>query len=300
MSGRGQAGALPKVELVVDARALLGEGPHWDVEKQRLYWLDLLGGRLHEYDPVSGQDDSRDLGQTAGCAVPRRNGGFILGLQHGLYFLEENGDSPVPLYDPEADKPGNRFNDGKCDAYGRLWAGTMSMRGGKEDGTLYRVDTDLTVTPVISHVGISNGLGWSPDGSVMYYIDTLSGKVRAYDYDVSTGSLGNERTAAVLSEGHGMPDGMSVDEEGMLWVAEWGGGQVSRWDPDNGACLQTISIPAVNVTSCVFGGLELDELYITTARDGMTEEQLAEFPDSGGVFRVRVPVKGLPAHSFGG
>lgn len=292
--------ATNEVELAIDAKAVLGEGPHWDDKTQKLIWMDLMSKELHIYDPAAGSDKSYDLGQIGGCTVPRRSGGFIMGLQHGFFTYDLETERLTPIADPEAHLPGNRFNDGKCDPAGRLWAGSMSMHGAKDAGTLYRVDCDLTVTPMIRNVGISNGLGWSPDGATMYYIDTIAGHVRAFDYHAASGEIMNGRVVVAFPETEGFPDGMTVDSEGCIWVAHWSGYRVTRWNPATGECLSTIRIPAKNVTSCAFGGPELDELYITTARDSMTEAELAEYPHSGGVYRVKTAVKGMPAFVFGG
>ena len=208
------------------------------------------------------------------------------------------------IHDPEADKPENRFNDGKCDCSGRFWAGTMSKKldSGYGDsgpaGSVYCLEPDLRISRKIENVTISNGLGWSPDNGTLYYIDSPTKTVAAYDFDRRNGGISRKRVVVELPDGFvGMPDGMCVDAEGMLWIALWGGAGVTRWDPATGGLLQKLAVPALNVTSCVFGGTKLDELFITTARLG-TDTQA--YPLAGGLFRVKPGVTGLPPFAFAG
>jgi len=289
-----------QAELIIDARAELGEGPSWDEENRRLYWVDLSGQKLHVYDPAEDADRIVHFDQAVGAVVPRRSGGVALALQHGFYTMDEKLERLTQLADPERHLSGNRFNDGKCDAAGRFWAGTMSLHGEKGAGTLYRLDPDRTVTPVIAGVSISNGIGWSPDNRTMYYIDSETRQVMAYAYDLETGRMKDGRMIVTLPEQEGLPDGMAVDEEGMIWVAQWDGYKVSRWNPHTGRLLDIVPVPARFVTSCVFGGTRLDELYITTARAGLGAEELERYPHAGGVFRIRTNVKGLPTYGYGG
>lgn len=289
-----------ELKLVIDAKATLGEGPFWHPQKCVLYWVDIMEKKVHIHNPATNTNKSIDVGQYVGAVVPREDGGCILAMHNGFYALNEESEEITPLTDPESDIPTNRFNDGKCDPAGRFWAGTMSLNNGGPVGALYCLDTDLNVQKKVDHVTCSNGLAWSSDHKTMYYIDTPTKQVVAFDYQVQNGEIDNKRVVVTIPEGEGAPDGMTIDREGMLWVAHWGGYQVSRWNPQNGEKLSSIPVPAAQVTSCAFGGEQLDELYITTARIGLSEEALQEQPHAGGVFCYKTAVKGQPTNSFAG
>ncbi|MCY9663983.1 SMP-30/gluconolactonase/LRE family protein [Paenibacillus alginolyticus] len=175
----------------------------------------------------------------------------------------------------------------------------MSMNGKKEEGSLYCIDQDMTVRKMLGNVSVSNGISWSPDNSIMYYIDSLTKQVNAFDYELETGEISNPRVVVQIPEGQGVPDGMTTDTEGMLWIAQWGGYKVSRWNPMDGTLLDEIKVPAAQVTSCVFGGETLDQLFITSARQCLNPQQLSEQPYARAVFSVQVNVKGIPLHKFG-
>lgn len=292
------------LELVVDSKSVLGEGPCWDGAKHLLYWVDGLGKKVHIYNPAENTNRTIEVGQAVGCIVLRESGGAVVAMENGLYSLDLATEELAPLVDPESDVPNNRFNDGKCDSAGRLWTGTLSrdFDEGKSDsppaGTLYCIDRDLSVRAMFGKVSISNGLGWSPDNTTMYYIDSPTREVAAFDFEPESGAITNRRVVVEIPEDGGIPDGMAVDEEGMIWVAQWGGSQVARWDPDTGRLLQRIPVPVVNVTCCAFGGPDLDELYITTS--SIHGEDLAEQPHAGGLFRTRPGVRGMRAFTFAG
>lgn len=294
------------LELVIDSKSLLGEGPCWDVEKQLLYWLDGLGKKVHIYNPKEDTNLTIDVGQAVGCIVLRESGGAVVAMEHGLYSLDLTTGELTQMVDPESHLPNNRFNDGKCDSAGRLWTGTLSRDydEGKGDsppaGTLYCIDTHLSVRVMFGKVRISNGLGWSPDNKTMYYIDSPTNEVAAFDFDPESGNIKNRRVIVEIPEDGGIPDGMTVDEEGMIWVAQWGGSQVARWNPVTGEVLQRIPVPVVNVTCCAFGGPEMDELYITTSSIHVIEKNISEQPHAGGLFRAKPGVRGLEAFKFGG
>jgi len=289
------------LELAADAKADLGEGPVWHPVEQALYWVDITGKTLHRYNPADGSTASRTFDKMLGAAVPCRDGGFMLAMQDGIYRLKAFGEGePELAARPEELHGGIRFNDGKCDPRGRFWAGTMSLADVPNQGTLYRIGPDFVPHAMVRRVSISNGLAWDTARGVMYYIDTPTRTVAAYDYNEETGEISNGRTAVRIAEEDGSPDGMSIDAEGKLWVALWGGGQVVRYDPATGAKLERIAVPAAHTTSCAFGGANLDELYITTARIGRTEQQLAAEPAAGALFRIRVNVRGLPTTLFAG
>jgi sugar lactone lactonase YvrE len=196
---------------------------------------------------------------------------------------------------------GVRMNDGKCDPAGRFWAGSMAYTGDTGAGTLYRLDPDLSLHTVLDSVTISNGLVWTSDNSTFFYIDTPTGRVDAYDYDHGTGNISNCRTAVEIPDGQGGPDGMTIDSEDMVWVAHWGGSCVTRWNPQTGELLETVEVPdAKQITSCALGGANLDDLYITSASIGLDDEGLAEQPNAGRLFRVKVKARGVPACGFAG
>jgi sugar lactone lactonase YvrE len=235
-----------------------------------------------------------------GTVVPRKSGGMALAMEKGFYFLNDDNGETTLITNPESNIPENRFNDGKCDPAGRFWAGTMSMNGERATGSLYCLNTDLSVTKKLEGVSISNGIVWSPEKDEMYYIDTPTREIWAFDYDMSTAVISNKRVIATIPEDEGFPDGMTIDSEGMIWVAHWEGWKVSRWNPGTGTKLGEVELPAARVTSCAFGGEKLDDLYITTARTGLKEEEINNQPHAGGLFYVKTGVKGLPAYQFGG
>ncbi|RSK25791.1 SMP-30/gluconolactonase/LRE family protein [Bacillus sp. HMF5848] len=289
------------VELVIDAKAKLGEGPCWDKQTKRLYWVDIEGKYVHVYDSVTNINRSISVSQMIGAVVPRNENEVIVAAEDGFYILNLETEETKAIADPESHLPNNRFNDGKCDEMGRFWAGTMDRSFKKGQGALYCLDTDHKVATKWENVSISNGLAWSPDNRYMYYIDTPTRCVVRFDFDIEQAHISNPTTVISFSEEtEGMPDGMTIDEEGMLWIAHWGGAQISRWDPSSGTQLDSISIPALNVTSCAFGGDDLSELFVTTARGEMTKEQLEKYPYTGGVFKVVPGIKGTRTYSYQG
>ncbi len=289
---------MEEVELLLDAKAIVAESPSWDVEKHLLYWVDIDGKKVHIYDPSKNEDKAIEAGQYVGAIAPKKSGGAILAMHHGIYFLNFETEKFTFVFDPESDKPDNRFNDGKCDAAGRFWAGTMSFGEKEPLGSFYRIDRDRSVTKMFDKVTVSNGIAWNPDNTIMYYIDTPTKIVFAFDFDLKTGSLSNRRTVVRVPDGQGSPDGMTSDSEGMIWVAHWGGWRVSRWDPRNGKLMEVVDIPVEKVTSCVFGGEDLDELYITTASRGLSSEDLKKQSHAGGIFELKTHVRGTPTYSY--
>jgi sugar lactone lactonase YvrE len=288
-----------QAEVVLDSRATLGEGAIWDSRKKLLYWIDILKGQVHTFNPATGQNSHIEIGQYVGTVVPRQNGELMLAMKNGFGSLNPDTGKLTLIHNPEVHLPGNRFNDGKCDPAGRFWAGTMSMEGKEKSASLYCLHTDFTVQKMIENVSISNGLVWTSDNKTFYYIDTPTFQVAAYDFELSTGKITNRRIVISIAEQEGFPDGMTIDAEDMLWIAHYGGGQVCRWNPKTGKKMQSIQLPVSQATSCAFGGENLDELYITTARENMPEEQLQKEPLAGALFRVlKMPVKGVPAYYF--
>lgn len=280
-----------EAESVIACQCTLGEGPVWWDEA--FWWVDIEERRLHRWVPGSDGWDTHAFPERIGFAVPSADGSWRVGLQNGLHTYNPRTRGLRFIHDPEADLPDNRFNDGKGDPQGRLWAGTMSTRGEKRAGSLYRI-TEGRCDKVIGGVTISNGLAWDRSRGQMYYIDTPTREVAVFDYNPENGEISTRRVAYSIPEGEGSPDGMTIDAEGCLWIALWGGYGAIQVDPQSGKQKTRIDVPAPNVTSCCFGGGNLDTLYITTARAGMTEEMKAEYPGSGNVFMARPGCRGSP------
>lgn len=297
------------IEILFSVRALLAECPLWLPEEQRLYFLDIDGLRLHRFDPQSGYAESFPLPNKTGCIVPCRNGNFLIAAQTGIHEirLHQTGIETLRhLAHPEQDHPQNRYNDGKCAPDGRFFIGSINALR-KNEAALYVLDGDST-TPehtqcrkVIDGAANSNGLGWSPDGETFYWIDTPTRQVEAFDYAPQTGALSNRRTAFAFEadSAWGRPDGMTVDADGMIWVAHWLGGRITRWNPKTGQLLETVFVPAARVTSLCFGGEHLDTLFITTASCvNETAEERSAQSDAGGIFAYRPQTPGLPVCRF--
>ncbi len=286
------------IKLALDARAELGECPVWDDRRHKLFWVDIEGCAIHCFDPETGNDRQIDVGQRVGAIALCGDGGLVAAMAHGFYNVDFDVGLIAAIGDPEADKPNNRFNDGKCDPAGRFWAGTMGMSKPRQPvGGLYVLEAGQ-IRQALDGVSVSNGLAWSADKRTMYYIDTQLQTVDAFDYQLTIGALANRRSIIRLPEGTGRPDGMTIDAEGMLWVAHWGGWQVGRYDPATGRQLTRIDVPAEFVSSCAFGGLNLDTLFITTSRKGINSTDLEAQPSAGGVFCVKPGYLGLSAARY--
>lgn len=291
-------------ELLLHVGCELAEGPWWDAERQTLFFVDGFGRTIHEYAPAAKSLKTWRMDRHVGAAIPCEDGRILAMLRDGVYYLDpKSGElSRVCLVEPELDN--NRLNDAKCDATGRLWFGTMSMTANQPErefevaGSLYKLDNGAPVR-MLDNVGISNGMAWTSDGGTMYYIDSPTGKVFAFDFDAGAGAISNRRVAAAIDSSDGVPDGMTIDADDKIWVAHFGGAKVSRWDPESGRQLDVVRLPTANVTSCCFGGPDLDILYITTAKKELTPEQLASEPLAGGIFCCRPGVAGLPLRRFG-
>lgn len=286
------------VELVLDSRSILGEGAIWDEKNQVLYWVDIDPGLVHIYDPATRKDRALQVRQSVGTVVPRASGGLMLAVREGFMSLDIETGKTALVAVPQGHNTENRFNDGKCDPAGRFWAGTMETPTSK--GALFRLDRDLSVHKMVDNVAISNGLAWSLDKKTMYYIDSMTRKIDAFDYDLMTGAISNRRTVVSVPEGYGLPDGMTMDAEGKLWVAHWDGWCVCRWDPATGKLMQNVRLPVARPTSCAFGGPALDSLYITSVTTELDAAALAKQQGAGGIFCLKPGVRGLPAFSFAG
>ncbi len=278
-------------QLILDAKATLGEGPAWDSKTQTLYWLDILEKRIY-----AGTRILAELDDFVGCLAPRRNGNLLVGKRFSFVDLEPT-TGQVTVLASVSEPSENRFNDGKCDPAGRFLAGSMDMNEKDPSGALYSFD-GKQVTRLLNGVTISNGLAWSVDHKTFYYIDTPTREVRAFDYDVANGQIANPRVAFTVPESLGWPDGMTSDTEGYLWIAMWGGAQVTKWNPNTGKLLEQIPVPALHTSSCVFGGKDMNELYITSARKGMSEADLKKYPLAGGLFKVITNVVGMQTFEF--
>lgn len=278
--------------------AKLGEGAVWHPEKEALMWVDIPAGKVFMYKPEEGIIQDITLESQVGTVVPSTDKYFAVAAQEtGIFGLQEDGSNELIAAFPATALPNVRFNDGKCDPMGRLWVGTMHNEIKEGAGNLYMLQEDslLIKEPGVT---ISNGIVWDTNKNLMYYIDTPTQKVMAYDYVPETGEISNKQVVVEIPEEMGSPDGMSIDSEGKLWIAHWGGSGVYRWDPETGKMLQKIEVPAPNVTSCAFGGPNLETLYITTARLGLSKDQLEEFPLSGSLFVKETNVKGTAANIF--
>jgi sugar lactone lactonase YvrE len=286
-----------EIELAFDARAELGEGPSWDPATSWLLWVDITGEVVHRFDPASGDDERFEVGQPVGAAVPTSDGRLALAVGDGFAFLHPATGAIERIADVEVDLADTMMNDGKCDPAGRLWAGTKDANGSRPIGSLYRLGADAKPARMLTGLTVSNGLGWSPDRTTMYFIDSPTQRIDVFDFDLDGGEIANRRTLVEIPRAWGLPDGMTVDEEGFLWVAFWGGSAVRRFDPV-GAVVSTVEFPVGQVTSCAFGGEELSDLYVTTAREGLSEAQLAQQALAGALFRLRPGVRGQHSHTF--
>jgi sugar lactone lactonase YvrE len=264
----------------VTAPATLAESPVWDPGRGSLLWVDIIRGEVHRYDPATGDDTATSVGVPVGAVAVRRDGGLILAAGLGFAVLDEPAG---PLRWLWAGARGDRMNDGKCDPAGRYLAGTVARAPG--GAALYQLDTDGRVTTLIENVTLSNGLGWSPDGALLYYADTPLERVDVMDYDLSTGAVRDRRTFVNLRDVDGRPDGLTVDAGGGVWIAMARGGAVRRYTPA-GRLDHVVELPVARVTSVAFGGTGLTDLYVTTSREGLTEADLAVQPQAGAVFCV--------------
>lgn len=281
-------------EIVGSHKSVWGEGPLWDNVRQRLLYVDIEAYKILAFDPVTGTEKIWDVGQRVGTIVTREQGGLVWAGDKGLFFLNEDTGISTFIADPEPDIADNRFNDGKCDPAGRFWAGTISLKK-RQDASLYCLHTDLTVEKKFGPVTNSNGIVWTRDASTMYYIDTPSKKIRAFDFDVGTSAISNERVLWDTSADESSPDGMTIDSEDRLWIAFCHGAKVVCFDPASRSVLEQIDFPCIETTACAFGGPDLRDLYVTTGLKPGLEEAAA-----GRLFVCRPGAQGVPAFAFKG
>ncbi len=288
-----------KVEPVTEVCADLGEGAIWDYINKVLYWVDIYGKKLFVYEPVNRVNRVIKFNKEIGAVVPRKKGGVILAMKGCFVSYNLNTGKVKKLAIVEQNIPTNRFNDGKCDPAGRFWAGTMDFKASHNAGSLYYLDLDFSLRKIIRGITISNGITWNVDKKTMYYIDSPTYSVVSYDYNKETGNIKNKRVIIRINPLYGIPDGMTIDKEGMLWIALFGSGKISRWDPASGDLVGLLEIPgAKRVTSCSFGGNEMKDLYITTASHGLNKKQLRNQPYAGALFKASLNIAGLPLWQF--
>ena len=283
-------------ELAYAGHALVGEGALWDHRSERLMWVDIPVGELHEFDPVTGTDQRRSIGQSVGAVGLRGRGGYVLAVRDGFASIDRAAIGF--LADVERERTDVRMNDGKVDPAGRFWAGTMARDSRPGAGSLYRLDASHHVQRVLGELTISNGMEW-PDERHMYFIDSAAGGVDVFDFDMAAGAIANRRQVVSVPTSLGVPDGMTLDAEGLLWVAIWDGAVVRRYRPD-GSLDAEVRLPISHPTSCAFGDRDLGTLYITSARDELTAEESAGEPHAGGVFACRPGVSGRRANLYAG
>jgi len=284
---------------VLDIGASLGECALWSVADQALYWVDINAPTLNRFDPATGRNGAMPMPESIGCFALRERGGFIVALRSGLWLARADGTLERKVASAPYDPAHHRFNDGRCDPRGRFFAGTMNENRDANTAALLRVGNDFVPTTVLRDIMISNGLAWSPDGRTMYHADTQTLSVRAFDYDLATGTPSRPRVFARWTGETDRPDGAAVDSAGNYWVAFYRGGKVAKLAPD-GTTLAEYPVPAMCPTMCAFGGPDLKTLYVTSARQQRSDEELARFPQSGGIFALAVDIPGIPEPRFAG
>lgn len=287
------------ITCVLEARAEIGECPIWDSASERLYWIDSPRRLIHRFDPQTGENESWEAPEIVGSYALRKGGGLVAALKSGFYSFDETSRVWTPIFLPK-DEPGeNRFNDGRTDPAGRFWAGTMSDQRRLPSGSLYCLDTDLSCRALVSEIIMSNGLCWSPDGTVMYHADTFRRTMWSYRFDGKTGAVSDRRVFFEASGDMGVPDGAITDRDGFVWLAMWGGWSVLRLDPE-GRIERKIEMPVAQPTCPCFGGKEFGTLYVTSARFGLDQTKLQKQPRAGSIFALDIGVRGLPSIQFAG
>jgi sugar lactone lactonase YvrE len=287
------------VELVLAAGTELGEGPVWDDRRERLLFVDILRGDVHAFHPPTGTDRVVNVGRAVGAVALTTRGDWVLAAGRGFVRANPETGHTTAMVDVEREDANTRMNDGAVDPAGRFWAGSCSLVGEAGRGTLYRLDPDGAVHRMLSPVTTSNGIDWSPDGRTMYYVDTRTRRIDAFDFDAAAGTFANRRPFVDFAGQAGRPDGLVVDAEGAVWVALWEGGAVRRYTSD-GQLDRSVTVPASLTTKCAFGGPALQDLYVTTATRGLDARARADQPLSGGLFRLRPGVAGQTTRRFAG
>jgi sugar lactone lactonase YvrE len=285
--------------VAVPAQCELAEGPVWDGDRQILLWVDIPAGRVHHFNPATGAQSSFPVGAQVGAAGLTTGGGLVLALEDGFAVCDMDGGGLTRLPGPAVDPELVRFNDGKPDPWGGFWAGTMQRQGEDGLGCLYRLSPEGNVTELVAGVSLSNGLDWTQDRRGFYYVDSPSGGIDRFDTDPGTGALSNRRQFVRIPAADGIPDGLTIDAEGGIWLAIWGAGELRRFWAD-GTLDAIVRLPVSQVSSAAFGGNDLRTLYITTAREDFTAEQLQAEPHAGDIFSCRPGVAGRLPFRFAG
>lgn len=283
---------------VIPGQEFLAEGPHWDAGTGRLHWVDILAPAIISGDPATGVREETALPELVGSVIPRRSGGLVCATETGIKIANPDG-SLVPFSPVEADVPGNRLNDAKCDSRGRLWVGSLAIDTTPGKGALWRVDADGSAHLMDRGFHISNGIGWSPDDRLMYFTDSGKRTIWVYDFDAERGEISNRRVFAEIDSATGIPDGLAVDVDGGVWSAIWDGWNVTRFAPD-GQIDRVVSLPVPRPTSVAFGGKDLATMFVTTARIRLSAAILAEAPLSGSILAFDPGVRGQPVSAFAG
>jgi len=285
------------IKAIVNCRNELGEGPLWNSAEGALYWVDIHKAQIQRYQPKSEQHTVFKMPFKVTALGLRKNGGFVCASEQGFSFWDASTGALKAICHPEQGKQGARFNDGKVDRSGRFWAGSMTAQGASS--ALYRLDCDLKVTCMAQGITISNGIGWSPDNRRMYYVDSLRYRIYAYHFSPESGEIDKQQIFAQFEAQFGIPDGLTVDSQGFIWCAFYDGWKIVRFNP-NGQIDRVIEMPVARPTCPAFGGENLDELYVTSAIDGLTPKELEKQPNAGDLFVLQPGVKGLPEPKFAG
>jgi sugar lactone lactonase YvrE len=282
-----------KASVLHPSQCILGEGPIWHAERKCCYWVDIEGGILFEYHWISKSTRTWTFDYQVTMVCPGQNNSLILGLNGGIGRFDTESGKLEYILDVETEYEDIRCNDGACDSKGRLWIGSMQKEFMQGAASLYVIDKDLKIKKVLKDLTISNGLAWSPDNSRLYFIDSPTRVVQAFNFNEETAEIKFEKNVIEIPSELGIPDGMTIDQEGMLWIAHWGGSGIYKWNPNDGSLLDKIEIPAPYVTSCTFAGENLDHLVITTAKGNLNEADLALYPESGNTFVLKVDARGF-------
>jgi sugar lactone lactonase YvrE len=298
MKVRGAGPRRRRAELLHDAGAEVAEGPRWDPRVDRLLWVDILAGEIHLLEPETGDDRIMGIGRHVGAALPRSRGGYAVAAREGFVGLADDGTEELLqlLFDDGT----CRLNDARCDGAGRMWGTSLTYDMTPGTAALYCMDTERTVIEVVGGLWLGNGIDWSPDDAAMYLVDTYSHGIDRLGFDLMTGEVRDRRRLVEIPERLGNPDGLTVDAEGCIWVAVYGGGCVHRYTPE-GTLDTVVEVPGVsNVTSPGFGGSKMDRLFVTTARENLGDEQRRRQPHAGAIFALDPGVSGQPTHMYGG
>ncbi|MEP6943552.1 MAG: SMP-30/gluconolactonase/LRE family protein [Betaproteobacteria bacterium] len=289
----------PALQCVLDVKASLGECPVWSVSEQVLYWVDINAPSLNRFDPASGANTTWPMPESIGSFALRMGGGFVVALRSAIWFASRDGKLERKVVDAPYDPAHHRFNDGRADAQGRFWAGSMNEQRDVASAKLYRLDADLSLHTAVEDITISNGLAFSPDGRTMYHADTMQRTIWSYAVDPGSAALSARRVFAQFEGATDRPDGGAVDREGCYWSAFYRGGKIVRLSP-KGELLAEHAVPSMCPTMCALGGPEMQTLYVTSARQQRDDAELARLPQSGGIFAMHVDVPGQVEPKFVG